>query len=341
MNLAMHRANLTVTGARKAAMFLLGLGDDISAELLRQLDPDEIRRITDEITAVDAVPPEHMMGVFREFESLSGASRFFAKGGQGLAHKLIVRALGPENAKKYLDAAPPPPEPEGADLRLLQTTSPTQLAGFLANENPQTIALVLTNLPSVQAGALMSALPPELQPQVALRMATLEHISPEVFRRITEALGSKLKALRQVSKSDGVRSLAGLLNQMDPTSAETILMSIEEENQMLAGNVRDVMFVFEDIVTLDKESMKALLAKVDRRLLTTALKGTTGAIRDHFTQCTSQRASEMLLEDMDALGPIRIRDVQAAQAALVAVVRQLQQQGTIASKKGGSDDYVV
>src|SRR5579883_2811409 len=113
MNLAMHRANLPVSGARKAAMFLLGMGDELSADLLRQLEPDEIRRITDEITAVDAVPPEHMMGVFREFESLSGASRFFAKGGSTPARKLIVQALGPENARRYLDAAPPPPEPEG------------------------------------------------------------------------------------------------------------------------------------------------------------------------------------------------------------------------------------
>ena len=322
-------------------MFLLGLGDDISAELLRKLDPDEIRRVTDEITAVESVAPEHMMGIFREFESLSGASTFFAKGGSNLARKLIVSALGAENAHKYLDAAPPPPEPEGADLRLLQTTNPQQLAAFLANENPQTIALVLTNLPPTQAGALMAALPAELQPQVAVRMATLEHISPEVFKRITEAIGSKLKAIRQVSRSDGIRALGGLLNQMDPSVAETILTAVEEENQILAGNVRDVMFVFEDISQLDKESMRALLAKVDRRLLTTALKGTTGAIRDHFTQCMSQRAAEMLAEDMDALGPVRIRDVQAAQAALVAVVRQLQQQGTIAAKKGGSDDYVV
>lgn len=337
----MHRANLPVSGTRKAAMFLMGVGDEVSAELLRQLEPDEIRRITDEITAVDSVAPDHMVGVFREFESLTGTSRFFAKGGSNFARKLIVQALGPDSAQRYLDAQPPPPEPEGSDLRMLQNTNPSQLASFLSAENPQTIALVLTNLPTTQAGALMSALPPDVQPQVAMRMATLEHISPEVFRRITEAIGSKLKAVRQVSRSDGIRSLAGLLNQIDPAVAETILMGVEEENQTLATSVRDVMFVFEDIAGLDKESMKALLAKVDRRLLTTALKGTTGAIREHFTQCMSQRAAEMLTEDMDALGPIRIRDVQAAQSALVAIVRQLQQQGTIAGKKGGSDEYVV
>ncbi|HUA64075.1 MAG TPA: flagellar motor switch protein FliG [Verrucomicrobiae bacterium] len=339
MNLAIDQAN--VPGARKAAMFLMGLGDELSAELLRQLDPEEIRRITDEITAVDAVAPEHMLGVFREFETLSSSSRFFAKGGSNLARKMIVQALGPERAQKYLGPPPPPPEPEGADLRLLQNTSPQQLATFLSNENPQTIALVLANLPPGPAGGLMGALPAELRPQVAMRMASLEHISPEVFRHITEALGAKLKAVRQVSRSDGIKSLAGLLNQMDPSIAETVLAAIEEENQVLAGTIRDVMFVFDDIITLDKESMKAILAKVERKLLTTALKGTTPAIRDHFTQCMSQRAAEMMVEDMDALGPVRIRDVKAAQAALVAVVRQLQQEGVVAGKKGGGDEYVV
>lgn len=342
MNLAMHQSNLPVSGARKAAMFLMGLGEEASGELLRQLEPDEIRRITDEITAVDAVPPDHMLGVFREFESLSGSSKYFARGGENCARKMIVSALGHETAQRYLDPAPPPKlEPEGSELRMLQNSNPVQLASFLASENPQTIALVLTNLPAVQAGALMSALPAEIQPQVAMRMAAVEHISPDVFRRIAGALGTKLRAVRQVSKSDGIKSLASLLNQMDPTMAETILATVESENQMLAGNVRDVMFVFDDIATLDKESMKAFLAKVDRRLLTTALKGTTSAVRDHFTQCMSQRAAEMLVEDMEALGPIRIRDVQAAQAAMVGVVRQLQQQGVISAKKGGSDEYVV
>jgi flagellar motor switch protein FliG len=176
---------------------------------------------------------------------------------------------------------------------------------------------------------------------VALRMASLDRISPEVFRRITEVIGSKLKAVRQVSKSDGIKSLASLLNHVDPALVDTILSQVEEENQAAANSVREMMFVFEDVLAIDKEGMKALLGKCDRKVLTTALKGATAKIREHFTQCMSQRAAEMLVEDMDALGPVRIRDVQTAQTQVVAIVRQLQQQGAISSSRGGGDEYVL
>lgn len=321
-------------------MFIMGIGGSLGAELLRQLEPDEIRRISAEISGLPTVAPENMLNVFREFESLSGSSRFFAKGGADCARRLVEQALGPESAQKLLDG-PQKEEKKVAELEILQQTGPQQLAVLLREENPQTIALVLSNLPAEQAGSLMVLLPMELQPQVALRMASLDHISPDVFRRITEVIGSKLKAVRQVSKSDGIKSLASLLNHVDPAMVDAILSQVEEENQTAAASVREMMFVFDDILSVDKEGMKALLAKCDRKVLTTALKGTTAKIREHFTQCMSQRAAEMLMEDMDALGPVRIRDVQGAQSQVVAVVRQLQQQGTISIGRGGSDEYVV
>ena len=329
-----------VSGARKAAMFVMGIGGPLGAELLRQLEPDEIRRISTEISVLHAVAPENMLSVFREFEALSGSSRFFAKGGADCARRLVEQALGPESAQKLLDG-PPKEIKQVAELEILQQTGPSQLATLLREENPQTVALVLSNLPAEQAGALMVLLPLELQPQVALRMASLDRISPEVFRRITEVIGSKLKAVRQVSKSDGIKSLASLLNHVDPTMVDAILSQVEEENQAAATSVREMMFVFEDVLAVDKEGMKALLGKCDRKVLTTALKGTTAKIREHFTQCMSQRAAEMLVEDMDALGPVRIRDVQASQTQVVAIIRQLQQQGTISTSRGGSDEYVV
>jgi flagellar motor switch protein FliG len=278
--------------------------------------------------------------VFQEFETLSGSSKFFAKGGADTARKLVEQALGAESAQKLLDP-PPAVKEQTAELEILQQTGPQQLAVLLREENPQTVALVLSNLPAEQAGALMGLLPMELQPQVAARMATLDRISPDVFRRITEVIGSKLKAVRQVSRSDGIKSLAGLLNHVDPTMVDSILSQVEEENQTAATSVREMMFVFDDLLSVDKEGMKALLAKCDRKILTTALKGTSAKIREHFTQCMSQRAAEMLTEDMDALGPVRIRDVQAAQSQVVAVVRQLQQQGAIATSRGGGDEYVL
>jgi flagellar motor switch protein FliG len=321
-------------------MFLMGVGEQLSADLLRQLAPEEIRRITDEIAAMDSVAPDHMLSVFREFEGLAASCRFFAKGGADCARRLVEQAFGAESARKLLEP-PPSPAASQTEAQVLQNADPQQLAIFLRDENPQTIALVLSNMPAESAGNLMACLPSEVQPQVALRMATLDRISPEVFRRITEAIGSKLKAIRQVTRSDGIRSLAALLNRVDGEMAETILTKVEEENQTVGASIRDLMFVFDDIASIDKEGMTALLAKVDRKVLTTALKGTTGKIREHFTQCMSQRAAEMLTEDMDALGAVRLRDVDAAQQQVVGAIRELQKQGIISAGRGGNDDYVV
>jgi flagellar motor switch protein FliG len=341
----MKQITAPVSGATKAAMFLMGIGDPVSADLLRQLDEDEIRQVASEISALEAVAPPDMMSVFREFENLALSSRFFAKGGAGFAQRLVEQALGPESAQKLLNAGeaanPTNPSDSDPDLALLQNTEPRQLAGFLRNENPQTIALVLSNMTAEAGGALLQLLPPELQAQTVLRMATLDRISPEIFRKITEAIGSKLKALRQVSRSDGIRSLAGCLNHVEASLAESLLSQVEQENQSAAASVRNLMFTFEDILHVDKEGMRALLSRVDKKILTLALKGAVEKLREHFTQCMSQRAAEMLGEDMEALGPVRVRDVQAAQQQVVAVVRQLQQQGTISAASGTGEEYVI
>jgi flagellar motor switch protein FliG len=334
-----------VSGATKAAMFLMGIGGQASAELLRQLDADEIRQLTSEISALEAVAPHYMVSVFREFESLAGSSRFFAKGGSEFARRLIEQALGPESAQELLDSPAPPAQTKShesnPELRLLENTDPRQLAVFLRDENPQTIALVLSNMTPEAGGALLQLLPAELQTQGALRMAALDRISPEVFGKIAEALGSKLKAIRRVSRADGIRSLAGLLNHVEPSLAETLLSQVEQENQGAANSVRNLMFTFEDILHIDKEGMRTLVGQLDRKVLTTALKGAGGKICAHFTQCMSQRAAEMLTEDMEALGPVRIREVQAAQQQVVGVVRELQRQGSLATGRDGGDEYVV
>ena len=329
----------TFSGVQKAAVFLLGMGDHLSSAVLRQLDPPEIRAITAEIRALEAVAPKRMLAVFREFDLLSASGRFFARGGAGTMRKMIEQALGPETAGEILD--PPGIEPAKPRMEFLDHCDPQQVAHFLKDENPQTIALVLSNISPRQAAAVMAALQPELQPQVAMRMASLDRISPEVFERISEAIGVKLRAAKQMSRSDGVRTLAGLLNQIEPGKAEAILSKVDAENQTLGASVRELMFTFDDIIKIGLEGMKSIVAKVDRKALTTALKGCDARVRAHFTQCMSQRAAEMMTEDMEALGPVRIRDVRAAQQQVVAVVRQLQQQGAISTGSGGDDEYVV
>jgi len=330
----------SLSGPRKAAMFLMGVGDQVGMEVLRHLAPEEVRLITAEIAATKTVGSEQMLFVFREFETLTTEGRLFAKGGVDCARRLVEQAFGPDSAQKLL-AAVPNSESTAASASLLENTDPQQLAIFLKNEHPQTIAVVLSNLSAEVAGGLMKTLPEETQAQVALRMASLDRVSPEVFQKVTEAIGSKLRSIRQISKTDGVRALAALLNHLDADQAEALLTKVDEQNQPVADSVRSLMFVFEDILNIDKEGMRALVGKLDRKILTLALKGTGAKMREHFTQCMSQRSAEMLNEDMEALGPVRIRDVEAAQKEVILALRQLQQEGTVSMNREGGDEYVV
>jgi flagellar motor switch protein FliG len=211
---------------------------------------------------------------------------------------------------------------------------------FLKNEHPQTIAVVLSSLSSEVAGGLLQFFPEETQAQVALRMASLDRVSPEVFEKVTEVIGSKLRKIGQIGKTDGVKALAALLNRMDVDRAKSLLSKVEEQNQPVADSVRSLMFVFEDILFINQEGVRALVAKLDRKVLTLALKGTDAKIREHFTQSMSQRSAEMLAEDMEALGPVRIRDVAAAQKEIIVALRQLQQAGTVSLNREGGDEYV-
>jgi flagellar motor switch protein FliG len=332
-----------VPGVRKAAILLLGIGEPVSATVIRRLDPHEILQISNEIATLVSVAPDQMIGVFREFEALSVNGRLFARGGAEQARRLIENAVGEEEAQKFFQVAPPPPEaPRLSDWEApFKGIEPGELATVLSEENPQTLALVLSNLPPEQAGPLMASLAPATQPQVALRIALMDHVSPEVFRQVAEVVRGKLKSSRQLQRSDGARALAAILNNMEGEKAELILSKVESENQPAAASVRVLMFSFHDIVVLDPESIKVLIGRIDRKILTMALKGTSEDIRAHFTRSMSQRATEMLIEDIEALGPVRIRDVHAAQEQIVSKIRELEKEGIISTSPDGGNGYVV
>jgi flagellar motor switch protein FliG len=335
--------NHQMSGVRKAAILLMGVGDPVSSNIIRQLEPDEIRQISGEIAMLDLVAPDEMIKVFREFEALSASGRFFARGGVKQARRLVEKAIGEEEAQKLFEN-----EPKVAERPRLSDSDapfggiePGELAAALREENPQTLALVLSNLPPEEAGPLMASLPAEIQPQVALRIALMDRVSPEIFNQIAEAVRGKLKASRQLTRSNGTRALAAILNNMDGEKAELVLTALEPENQPTATSVRQLMFIFDDIANLGKDDVKALIGRMDRKILTIALKGTSEKIKAQFTQCMSQRSSEMLIEDMEALGPTRIRDVSEAQQQIITIIRQMQKEGVIAPSSAGSDDYVV
>jgi flagellar motor switch protein FliG len=333
------------SGARKAAVFLMGIGDELSAEIIRQLAPEEIQRITGEISALESVAPEQMISVFKEFEELSGSGRYFAVGGPQNARRMIEQAMGKETAQKLLDDTPLPATQDERACRQpsgpIHDVDPQELVKVLREENPQTLALILSNLAPEQAGPLMASLPPEVQPEVALRIALMDRVAPEVFNRIAQAIRARLKSSKPLTRANGSRALASILNNLDGEIADRLLASLEPDNQPTVESVRQLMFVFEDVIEIDKEGIKLVLAKIDRKVLTLALKGTSEKMKQHFTQCMSQRSSEMLLEDMDALGPVRIREVSAAQQQIVNAVAALRREGAISNGRAGSDEYVV
>lgn len=333
-----------MSGPRKAAILTIMLGDMASAELLKELEEDEIQVISREVARLGAVTPDQAEGVLEEFYQMSLAHEYMHKGGLDYARRVLVNAFGPEQAKKLIDRLMKTLGDEGANFDALQKADPQQLAKFIHSEHPQTIALVLSHLNPSQAAGLLQSLPPELRADVALRMANLEQISPEIIAKIASIIGQKLKALGEFSRESygGVRAVAEIFNRLDTTSSKEILEVIERENANLTETIRQLMFVFEDLLMIDQNAVKEVLGRVDRKILTIALKGTSDQLKNHFLQSMSQRGAEMMREDMDALGPIKIKEVETAQQQIIAIVRQLENEGVISLRGGGGgDQYVV
>ena len=265
------------------------------------------------------------------------------KGGVDYARKVLMNAFGPEQSKKMVDRLMKTLGSETANFDALQKADPQQLAKFIHSEHPQTIALVLSHLNPSQAAALLVSLPQNMRSDVALRMASLDQISPEIIHKIAVVIGMKLKSLGEFSRESygGVRAVSEMFNRLDSNTSKEILDSIEPADPNLVETIRHLMFVFEDLVMLDANSVKELLGKVDRKILTIALKGTSDRLKGNILAAMSQRGAEMMKEDMDSLGPVKIKEVESAQQQIIAVVRQLEAEGIISLKGGaGGDQYV-
>jgi flagellar motor switch protein FliG len=332
-----------VSGLRKAAILMIMIGDEASSAILRRLDEEEIQNISREIARVHSLTAEEAEGALEEFYQMSIAHDYVIKGGIDYARKVLMSAFGPEQAKKMLDRLMKTLGNETLSFDALQKTDPQQLAKFIHNEHPQTIALVLSHLNPSQAAGLLFSLPVEMRADVSLRMANLDQISPEIISKIAVVIGSKLKSLGELSREayGGVHAVAEMFNRLDSNTSKDILDNIEQANPTLVEMIRHLMFVFEDLLLLNVNSLKEVLAKVDRKILTLALKGTSEQMKNHMLQAMSQRGAEMLREDMEALGPIKIKEVEAAQQQIIAVVRQLESEGVISLKGTVGEQYVV
>ncbi|MGH9591898.1 MAG: flagellar motor switch protein FliG, partial [Bryobacteraceae bacterium] len=251
--------------------------------------------------------------------------------------------FGPDQAQRMLDRLMKALGNETLSFDALQKSDPQQLSKFIHSEHPQTIALILSHLNPSQAAGLLSSLPKELRGDVAMRMASLEQISPDIISKIASVIGQKLKGLGEMSRESygGVDAVAEMFNRLDSVATKDILEDIEGANPSLAETIRHLMFVFEDLLLLDQGAIKEVLAKVDRKILTVALKGTSDNMKTLMLQAMSQRGAEMMREDMDAMGPIKIKEVEAAQQQIIAVVRQLETEGVISLKGATGEQYVV
>src|SRR5215475_4119179 len=333
----------TLPNLRKAAILLVALGEGSSAELLQQLNEEEVQKVSKEVARITAISAEQAEAVLEEFHQMSMAGDYVARGGIEYARKLLLRAFDPDQAKRLLDRLAKALGADASSFDAIQKADPQQLAKFIHNEHPQTIALVLSHLNYSAAAALLTSLPATLRADVSLRMASLDQISPEIILKIAGVIGQKLKALGEFSRESygGVRAVAEMLNRLDSTSSREIIDHIEQQDTNVAETIRHLMFVFEDLLLIDPMGLKEVLAKADRKLLTIALKGTSEQLRNHVLSCMSQRGADMLREDMEALGPIKIKEVEAAQQSVIALVRQLESDGVLSIKGTVGEQYVV
>jgi flagellar motor switch protein FliG len=332
-----------LSGAQKAAVLMVTLGEQTSAEILKNLDEDEVAQIGKEVARLSSLSSEEAEGTLEEFYTMSMAQDYVLKGGFDYARKMLISAFGPEAARKILDRLMKALGSEAASFDALQKADPQQLAKFIHSEHPQTIALILSHLNSSQAAGLLFSLPADLRADVSLRMANLDQISPEIISKIASIIGQKLKALGEMSRESygGVRAVSEMFNRLDSGTSKEILDTIEQREPNLAETIRHLMFVFEDLLLIDQNGIKELLGRIDRKVLTVALKGTSDQLKSHFLQCMSERGAEMLREDMDALGPIKIKEVEAAQQQIIAIVRQLEAEGVVNLKGTVGEQYVV
>src|SRR5512146_40455 len=300
-----------LSGARKAAILLVALGEEAASSVYHHLGERDLQQITQEIAELEFIPPEIVERVMREYYQLMLTQEYLAQGGTEYATKLLVKAFGNEGAKNLLDQVSRAQELSTSKLDSLQKADPQQLAKFLEGEHPQTIALILAHLDPKQGSSLLMRLPEKLRAEAVKRLANLRQFSPEMAQKVSVILHRKLQALGEQSRRAyaGLKGVAELLNRLEPPSCKVILENIEQDDPKLALSIRNLMFTFEDLLSVPEAGIRELLSHLDKKTLSLALKGAAEELKNHIFKTMSSRAVEMLKEDMDVLGPVRSRDV--------------------------------
>jgi len=330
-------------GPRKAAILMVILGEDAASHVYRHLPPAEVERITQEIAGLGSVDVSTSNAVLEEFERLFMAGEYVAQGGKDYAQKLLVKAFGQDGAQELLRQVSLSAEMSASKLDSLRKADPQQLAKFIEGEHPQTIALILAHLEAKQASALLMRLPEELRAEAIKRLALLRQFSPEMAQRVSLVLHKRLQSLGEQSRRAyaGLRGVADVMNRLELNTAKTILEGIEKEDPKLALSIRNLMFTFEDLLTVPEAGIRELLGQMDKKTLATALRGASEELKNYIFKSMSSRAVEMLKEDMDVLGPVKSREIHKAQMEAVAVARKLEAEGKLSLTPEGEDEFVA
>ncbi|HDY88387.1 MAG TPA: flagellar motor switch protein FliG [bacterium] len=331
-----------LTNKEKAAIILISMGKETSAQIMRHLSEPEIEKLTTEIARVENIDSKLEMAVLNEFLAMLQASEYISEGGADYAREILEESLGKNRADGIMKKVSESLNPTG--FSLLKDVDPIHLLEFIRNEHPQTIALILSQLNPSQASAVLGQLPEDVQTDVAMRIATMEKISPEIISEIESVMDVQLKEVisGNLSASGGVKAVAEILNLVDRSTEKAIVSNMEMENPELASNIKNLMFVFDDILILDDKAIQLILKEVDTKELAVALKAATDELKDKIFKNISERVEQMIKEEMEYAGPTRLSVVEEAQTRIVEIVRRLEDEQQIVIVRGaeGGEQFV-
>ena len=330
-----------MNGVQKAAILLIALGPEKSSQIFKHLKEEEIEELTLEIANTRSISPTVKEEVIEEFYQVCLAQQYIAEGGIGYAKELLEKALGNEKAQDVITKLTA--SLQVRPFEFIRKTEPSQVLNFIQDEHPQTIAMILSYLSAGQASLIIGALPPEKQADVARRIALMDRTSPEVIKEVERVLERKLSSLinQDYSIAGGVDAVVNILNTVDRGTEKRIMESLEIEEPELAEEIRKKMFVFEDILLLDDRAIQRVLRDVDNSDLGVALKGANDEVQAAIFKNLSSRLAAMIREDMEFMGPVRMKDVEEAQQKIVGIIRKLEDSAEIVISRGGGDELVV
>jgi flagellar motor switch protein FliG len=332
----------TLGGAMKAAIFCVAIGEEVASEIFKHLEEDEVQLISKELTSLPSITSEMADDVLEEFHQLMLAQSYVAMGGVDYAKRLLIKAYGADAAKRLLDKITRSLETT-AGFEALQKVDPQQLSKLFQNEHPQTIAVVLSHLDASTAAATLEYIPENQRSDIALRMSNLQAISQDVVRRVSVVLDQKLKSVGDDARQavGGIRSVAEMCNRLDREISRKMLEEIETADPELALTIRNLMVTFDDILLIDDGGIREILQRVDKKALTLALKGTIPELQDRFFANMSTKAVELMKEEMDYMGQVKVKDVSNAQRQIVDVLRELDDKGIVNLSGGAGEDAYV